>query len=87
MIAFRGTDANEIGDWLTNLRWFIASPLFDQYDQVQKAVPDIIDKVNGEGCSPRLIVATGHSLGGGRRSMPPMPTSASPTSMPSTRRR
>jgi hypothetical protein len=65
VIAFRGTDANEIGDWLTNLRWFIASPLFDQYDQVQKAVPDIIDKVNGEGCSPRLIVATGHSLGGG----------------------
>jgi hypothetical protein len=65
VIAFRGTDANEIGDWLTNLRWFIASPLFDQYDQVQKAVPDIIDKVNGEGCRPRLIVATGHSLGGG----------------------
>jgi hypothetical protein len=64
VIAFRGTDFNEIGDWLTNLRWFIASPLFDQYDQVQKAVPDIIRKVN-EGCRARLIVATGHSLGGG----------------------
>src|SRR5512146_2205228 len=23
VIAFRGTDANEIGDWLTNFRWFI----------------------------------------------------------------
>ena len=64
VIAFRGTDANEIGDWLTNFRWFIASPLFDQYDQVQKAVPDIIGKLN-EGCRARLIVATGHSLGGG----------------------
>ncbi len=65
VIAFRGTDANEIGDWLSNFRWFIARPLFDQYDQVQKAVPDIIGKVNGVGCSARLIVATGHSLGGG----------------------
>ena len=65
VIAFRGTDANEIGDWLSNFRWFIARRLFDQYDQVQKAVPDIIGKVNGVGCSARLIVATGHSLGGG----------------------
>jgi hypothetical protein len=64
-IAFRGTDANEIGDWLSNFRWFIARPLFDQYDQVQKAVPDIIRALYQSGCKPRTIVATGHSLGGG----------------------
>ncbi|MEI9805325.1 MAG: hypothetical protein WDN48_13955 [Pseudolabrys sp.] len=65
VVAFRGTDANEIGDWLTNFRWFIARPLFDQYDQVQNAIPAEIDKIYKTGCRPRRIIATGHSLGGG----------------------
>jgi hypothetical protein len=64
VIAFRGTDGNEIGDWLTNFRWFLGGRFFDQYDQVQDAVPDIVDTLNKE-CRPRVIVATGHSLGGG----------------------
>lgn len=65
VIAFRGTDGNEIGDWLTNFRWFLGGRFFDQYDQVQKAVPDIIKALYAEGCRPRVIIATGHSLGGG----------------------
>lgn len=65
VIAFRGTDANEIGDWLSNLHWFVGRRLFDQYDQVQEAVPDIIKTLYQEGCRPRVIIATGHSLGGG----------------------
>lgn len=65
VIAFRGTDFNEIADWLTNFRWFLGRRFFDQYDQVQEAVPDIIKALYGEGCRPRTIVATGHSLGGG----------------------
>ncbi|HEY6833025.1 MAG TPA: lipase [Pseudolabrys sp.] len=65
VIAFRGTDGNEIGDWISNLRWFIARPVFDEYDQVQTAIPGIIDKLTSSGCRPRRIIATGHSLGGG----------------------
>jgi hypothetical protein len=65
VIAFRGTDFNEIGDWLSNFRWFVSRSLFDQYDQVQDAVPHIIDAVYRPGCRPSTIIATGHSLGGG----------------------
>lgn len=65
VIAFRGTNANEIGDWLTNFRWFLGRRFFDQYDQTQAAVPDIIKALYADGCTPRVIVATGHSLGGG----------------------
>lgn len=65
VIAFRGTDGSEIGDWLTNLHWFLGRRFFDQYDQVQVAVPDIIETLYAEGCRPRTIVSAGHSLGGG----------------------
>ncbi len=64
-IAFRGTDIKDIGDWRTNFRWFVGALYFDQYDQVQKAVPDIIKALYDRGCRPDVIVATGHSLGGG----------------------
>jgi pimeloyl-ACP methyl ester carboxylesterase len=65
VIAFRGSDANEIGDWLSNFRWFLGKRYFDQYDQVEIAVPDIIDALYHQGCRPRVIIAVGHSLGGG----------------------
>jgi len=65
VIAFRGSDSGDIGDWLSNFRWFLSRSIFDEYDQVQKAIPAIVDKIYGSGCRPRRIVAVGHSLGGG----------------------
>jgi hypothetical protein len=65
VIAFRGTDTNDIGDWLSDFRWLLGRRFFDQYDQVQLAVFDIIDSLPAYGCHPDVIVATGHSLGGG----------------------
>ena len=65
VIAFRGSDAGDIGDWLSNSRWSASPPLFDQYDQVQQAIPGIIDRLYAGGCRPWCIIATGHSLGGG----------------------
>jgi hypothetical protein len=65
VIAFRGTDSGDIGDWLSNLRWFVSSSVFDQYDQVQVAMKGVIAEIDRSGCRPRVIVATGHSLGGG----------------------
>lgn len=64
VIAFRGSDIRDIGDWLTDFRWFIGHRYFDQYDQVQLAVFDIINSLRN-GCPPNVIVTTGHSLGGG----------------------
>jgi hypothetical protein len=65
VIAFRGSDAGDVGDWLTNFRWFRFKSVFDQYDQVQAEVPKIIARLQASGCRPSTIVTTGHSLGGG----------------------
>jgi hypothetical protein len=62
VVAFRGTDLEQPGDWLSNFRWFNwMLPIKDQYDQVGEHIGDIIKK----GCKGRALVATGHSLGGG----------------------
>lgn len=66
VIAFRGTDRGDFGDWISNLRWFVLAPYFDEYDQVGAEIKDVINKIYASGCRhhPRIIV-TGHSLGGG----------------------
>ena len=65
VIAFRGSDAGDRGDWESNLRWFVKRPVFDQYDQVREAIKTAIDRLEREGCRPKRIITTGHSLGGG----------------------
>jgi hypothetical protein len=65
VIAFRGTDKEDRGDWASNLRLLVFRPLFDQYDQVEKVIANAVDRIEHAGCQPRHIIATGHSLGGG----------------------
>jgi dienelactone hydrolase len=68
VIAFRGTDRNDLGDWQSNFRWLRRlEPKFDEYDQVRTHMQQIIERIESEGCrGPNVTVATtGHSLGGG----------------------
>lgn len=66
VIAFRGTDRHDLGDWTSNLRWlYRLQPKFDQYAQVQFHISTIVAHVAANGCQGALFVATGHSLGGG----------------------
>jgi pimeloyl-ACP methyl ester carboxylesterase len=69
VIAFRGTDARQADDWLTNFRSITrVLPLYDQYSQVQDHISAIIDRVEGLPCYRRgrtKLIAVGHSLGGG----------------------
>jgi hypothetical protein len=67
-IAFRGTDRNDAGDWLSNFRFLHRlTPRFDQYDQVRTHIRRIVARIKANGCggSDVLFVAVGHSLGGG----------------------
>ena len=60
----RGTDFTQIGDWISNFRWFNRLlPLTDQYDQVGANIGKIVDAA----CkSPKArVITAGHSLGGG----------------------
>jgi dienelactone hydrolase len=67
VIAFRGTDPDDLGDWRSNFRWLYRfSPRFDQYDQVRVHMDDIVRKAEAGGCGlGSMFVSTGHSLGGG----------------------
>jgi hypothetical protein len=67
VIAFRGTVAKEVDDWMSNFRWvtrFIPGR-DDQYDQVRHMIPDLLSRIDREVGGPTELVATGHSLGGG----------------------
>lgn len=67
-IAFRGTDKNDLGDWVSNLRWLNRLvPKFDQYAQVQTHITQIVRRIkhNCGGGDGIQFVSAGHSLGGG----------------------
>lgn len=66
VIAFRGTDKKDKGDWISNFRWlYRVNPKFDQYAQVQTHITKIVARVKKNGCAGAIFAATGHSLGGG----------------------
>jgi hypothetical protein len=66
VVAFRGTDRNDLGDWRANFRWFHRlAPKFDQYDQVRTNIGAILKRADSHGCANAAIASTGHSLGGG----------------------
>ena len=67
-IAFRGTDREDPGDWVSNFRWLNRLiPKFDQYAQVQTHITQIVQRIKQNGCNGpgTQFVSTGHSLGGG----------------------
>ena len=70
VLAFRGTDADQPGDWLSNfriVRRFVNA--FDEYDQVGFLVDGWVRHIgatlHARGCRTTQIAAVGHSLGGG----------------------
>jgi hypothetical protein len=66
-IAFRGTDPNDYGDWVSNFRWLNRLvPKFDQYAQVQTHITQVVSNLQrGCGGGATQFVTVGHSLGGG----------------------
>lgn len=68
VIAFRGTDKNDRGDWTSNFRFlYRLQPKFDQYAQVQVHITQIVARIKKNGCGGSGIqfATAGHSLGGG----------------------
>lgn len=68
VVAFRGTNFEEVNDWITNFRWFTRLlPIYDQYEQVQDFSAEIVE-IMREQCPKQKslrLTAVGHSLGGG----------------------
>lgn len=66
VIAFRGTDKSDRGDWTSNFRWlYRLQPKFDQYAQVQAHIEQIVERIKQNGCKGIEFATAGHSLGGG----------------------
>jgi dienelactone hydrolase len=67
VIAFRGTDKDDLGDWISNFRWlYRLAPKFDQYAQIKAHITRITQHIKKHGCGAATqIVSVGHSLGGG----------------------
>jgi hypothetical protein len=66
VIAFRGTDPTELTDWVSNFRFlFRLLPIEDEYDQVRRYMPTIVNAIQNKCGRMARLIATGHSLGGG----------------------
>ena len=69
VIAFRGTDGGDEGDFVSNLHWLTrALPVYDQYDEVRDHIGDFLGNITRHRCyleGRTQITAVGHSLGGG----------------------
>jgi hypothetical protein len=67
VIAFRGTNFDQIDDWLSNFHFATRIlPIADQYRQVQDNISGIVDRMMRHCPGSRArIIAVGHSLGGG----------------------
>lgn len=65
LLAFRGTHIK--ADWYSNLRWIDSwiPGVEDHYEQTERITRKIIDYVKTKYGAETLILATGHSLGGG----------------------
>lgn len=67
LVAFRGTEVSDVGDWWANFSWFTRPFGFkDEYDYAREEFSKIRQQAIGL-AKGRLIsyIATGHSLGGG----------------------
>jgi len=68
VIAFRGSDRGDVGDWRSNFRWLHRlRPQFDQYAQIEAHMGDIVRTMSAGGCAgaSTMFASVGHSLGGG----------------------
>lgn len=67
LVAFRGTDISDVGDWISNLSWITYwLPFPNQYDQARDVFRDIRRRARqAAGDRKVTFVTTGHSLGGG----------------------
>lgn len=70
VIAFRGTDFEQFGDWYSNFRSFRRLiNEFDEYEQVKAYIAGYVgaakNALRRQGCRVVRVTAAGHSLGGG----------------------
>lgn len=67
VVVFRGTDFGTFIDWRTNAFWLtqFSRKYSNQYDEVRRLMPSLIDSIRRECGVGVTLYATGHSLGGG----------------------